>query len=997
MKKHPYLISIILFCASFCYGQCPQVSSAYRIESTDCTGTFAQIGVVTATAGSSYQVQKNGVNYGAPKVASTAATPFIVLTTYESGTYTVKASKSGCTDVSMNGSVTLTNPGAPSAPTGGVTTDRSPFLCQGESVTISATTGYSSYQWKKNGVNITGATSPNFTTSAAGNYSVLVSNGCGASSTWSGAPVSVNPTVGAPTTPVGTSSFCQGTISTSTYTSTASNASTYSWTISPLSAGTISTSGLVSWNSTFSGTATVSVVANGCGGPTPKINKYVTITEAIVISSAAKIQSSDCPGTVAQVGVITSTSGTTYQVRKDGADFGSPIDITTGNTPNYNLITTTSPGTYTIVATKAGCGTNVPMNGSVIVSYDNSIPQGSVDLNRSPFLCQGESVTLTATAGFATYQWSRNGQLINNATANTYSTTLPGSYSVYVANGCGVSNTLTGTPIWVYPTVQKPSTPDGKKVLCQGADINTKYSSFSDGATDYQWSVLPIQAGAISNTGLLVWSPTFTGMATISVVALGCNGPSVESTISVEMVGGLGLPVAPLGPTSACQGHESFYVSTAENAQAYSWQLFNAQGSKLIDNGYTSTTTSATIEWPADFVGIATLQVTATSTSGCNFDPVTNSVQINVKPKIGTLMITSGQTNHCKGTVEVTDFDAFAENADSYEWDISPSTSGSINNVGTVTFNPSFEGIASVSVKANGCSNHTTATNSKISVLNLPECLSNYNYIKSYSANIGGLKQSIIGYEKEYSNESSEYFDGLGRSIQKVDTEGSPSGQDIIQPIVYDEFGRETYKYLPFTNGTDGRYNKTSSLIDPSTHHYLGIAQSFYNSDVNNIANDSRPFSETIFEPSPLNRPVKTYGVGQNWKNVSNDKFIEFDYLINASNSNNFHDEKIICWSIDDAGVIIKSPFVYRYVETGGYYASNQLSISWTRDEHGKVVRQYTDRDGNVILKKVQLSESASIKNDSDWAQTYYVYDRQGNLVFVLPPEAVNQILIQTP
>ena len=46
-------------------------------------------------------------------------------------------------------------------------------FCQGGSVILSVQPAFS-YQWKKNGVNIAGATSPNYTATKTGNYTVLV-------------------------------------------------------------------------------------------------------------------------------------------------------------------------------------------------------------------------------------------------------------------------------------------------------------------------------------------------------------------------------------------------------------------------------------------------------------------------------------------------------------------------------------------------------------------------------------------------------------------------------------------------------------------------------------------------------------------------------------------------------------------------------------------------------------------------------------------------------
>lgn len=73
--------------------------------------------------------------------------------------------------------------------------------------------------------------------------------------------------------------------------------------------------------------------------------------------------------------------------------------------------------------------------------------------------------------------------------------------------------------------------------------------------------------------------------------------------------------------------------------------------------------------------------------------------------------------------------------------------------------------------------------------------------------------------------ESTQYFDGLGRPLQTVTKKGSlitdPSSPasstnavDMVNAVVYDEFGREQYKYLPFAaNNTGGNSSISDGLF----------------------------------------------------------------------------------------------------------------------------------------------------------------------------------------
>jgi hypothetical protein len=68
------------------------------------------------------------------------------------------------------------------------------------------------------------------------------------------------------------------------------------------------------------------------------------------------------------------------------------------------------------------------------------------------------------------------------------------------------------------------------------------------------------------------------------------------------------------------------------------------------------------------------------------------------------------------------------------------------------------------------------------------------------------------------------------------------------------------------------------------------------------------------------------------------------------------------------------------------------LSIKSTKDEQGNEVREYVDKLGRTILKKVQAVVGAALTDAAGWAQTYCLYDELGNLVIVLPPEVVKRM-----
>src|SRR5262245_33238232 len=48
--------------------------------------------------------------------------------------------------------------------------------------------------------------------------------------------------------------------------------------------------------------------------------------------------------------------------------------------------------------------------------------------------------------------------------------------------------------------------------------------------------------------------------------------------------------------------------------------------------------------------------------------------------------------------------------------------------------------------------------------------------------------------------QTTQYFDGLGRPLETVMRQATTGNNphDLVSPVLYDAFGRETYKYLPY-------------------------------------------------------------------------------------------------------------------------------------------------------------------------------------------------------
>ena len=141
------------------------------------------------------------------KNINSSSTSFIYVPTV-AGTYNYK-----CTphqSMGMVGNFTVTAGCAP--PSVHISSSATAF-CKGGSLLLTSTTSpnITSYQWKKNGTNISGATTPTRTVNTAGTFTLTVTNNCGKSATSNSIQVKVNPLPNAAITPSGTVNICSGT------------------------------------------------------------------------------------------------------------------------------------------------------------------------------------------------------------------------------------------------------------------------------------------------------------------------------------------------------------------------------------------------------------------------------------------------------------------------------------------------------------------------------------------------------------------------------------------------------------------------------------------------------------------------------------------------------------------------------------------------------------------------------------------------------------------
>ena len=259
------------------------------------------------------------------------------------------------------------------------------------------------------------------------------------------------------------------------------------------------------------------------------------------------------------------------------------------------------------------------------------------------------------------------------------------------------------------------------------------------------------------------------------------------------------------------------------------------------------------------------------------------------------------------------------------------------------------------------------------------------NFVRSWSANAPITDPNImVSRPLRDVKQSTQYYDGLGRPVQTVNRQGSlQTGNtpvDLVSAIVYDEFGRESRKYMPFAaNNTGGNTSVSDGLfkLNPFDEQKYFYSDNNINSPVKGQT-ETFYYSKTEFEPSPLNRVDRAYASGNSW--VNQGKGVQMKYWFNTVT------DEVRIWNVANG--------VY---STAGTYAAGTLYKNVVVDETGNQVIEFKDQEGKVILKKVQeiagVFDNGSGSGPADWLCTYYIYDDLNNLRCVIQPKGVEQLI----
>jgi hypothetical protein len=260
------------------------------------------------------------------------------------------------------------------------------------------------------------------------------------------------------------------------------------------------------------------------------------------------------------------------------------------------------------ISVAAGNSCGISASGSINVSVSSApnatiTPVAPVCINVAPFNL------LAATPGGI---WSGTG--ITNTVSGTFtpSSAGVGTHVIQYAvgpSGCASTDTVSITVLALPGT---PVAPHGLASICMGT-VSSVYTSSATDATSYTWTISPPSAGTISGTGTdgtVLWNPSFTGTAVVSVSAVNNCGTSVPNNITIAVNP---FPVADF--TYSLLNATVTFTNTSIYGVSYLWNF---------DDGSNTGVTSPVHTYAAN----GTYHVMLITTNACGSDTTRDTIQI---------------------------------------------------------------------------------------------------------------------------------------------------------------------------------------------------------------------------------------------------------------------------------------------------------------------------------------------------------------------------------
>jgi hypothetical protein len=670
------------------------IATASASSISQCIGTSVSFTATATGAGTlSYQWRKNG-NIMAGELSNLLTLNNITSSDAANYTLTITdecSSKDTSFTLAINPAATIT------------TQPANATLCSGSNANFSVNatgTGLLTYQWKKNGNIIVGAsantlTLTNITASDAANYTVEITSSCG-SITSAPAVLAIDPltTITMQPAPV---IQCAGAQASFTVTATGTSGLTYQWKKNGVNIAGANSNTLLLNNITATDAANYSVdVVGTCN--TINSSAASLVVNPLTTITAQPNATTLCAGSNATFSVsATGTGALTYQWKKNG----NIITGATSSTLNLSNVSASDAANYTVDVTGV-CGTITSASAALGVNPITVITSQPVSATQ----CVGTQATFTVTAtgsGILSFQWKKNGVNIVGANSsslilNNISATDAADYTVDVVGACGTLASAAAVLV-VNPTTSITSQPT-PAIHCVGSQAVFSVNAAGTGILNYQWKKNGVNIAGANSSTLTISNLTTADAGDYTVEVLGSCGVLTSNAASLVVNALTAISQQPVGAINcAGTGLTLNVLASGTGTLSYQWKknganIFGATNSSLSINALTAADAG---DYTVEVLGACNAISSNAATVVVN--PLPAMPVINLIPKLPI----------CEGT-EFLNFEAATPPPPgvTYQWSTSPNAhihaQGSTSQYALVSFPNS--GIVSVILTAtqNGCS-----------------------------------------------------------------------------------------------------------------------------------------------------------------------------------------------------------------------------------------------------------------------------------------------------
>ncbi len=222
------------------------------------------------------------------------------------------------------------------------------------------------------------------------------------------------------------------------------------------------------------------------------------------------------------------------------------------------------------------------------------------------------------------------------------------------------------------------------------------------------------------------------------------------------------------------------------------------------------------------------------------------------------------------------------------------------------------------------------------------------------------------------------WLDDFGREESVHQVGFTPSHKTLVSLTEYDGHGRVSKRWLPAL-ATPQR------VILPGLHTVTYLDAHVRPEDImpgSSEANlgDGAPYSEVIYDGSPLDRPLMEYGSGEAWRQAGHG-------ILSEHMGNSAGDERLVCHRFEVQASKNDTSFV---ISSEGFYPDGSLKVVSVTDEDGKETLTFTDRHGREILSRQVMKEGG----ECQYLDTYSVYDGLDHLLAVIPPALSDRLSV---